>query len=581
VPTNTLQNGLAFFPDAPFMGTIAVPGLSGLGNDSTSPSTNNVTYWTYSDDLTYVKGRHLLKVGLLIEHAFTSKLTATNSRGGYSFSNLAAFFAGTPRQFSGVLPGAVLVRERPNTLFGGYIQDDFKIKPTLTLNLGLRYEGYTVPSDKSGLDSYLDTLASTQTTVGEPFIHPSKKNFAPRLGFAWDVNGDGRTSVRGGAGMYYDTDGTFNSAFGISSFTPPFAPTVVLTNPTFPTPTFPTNTGASGALALRTLDHHIQQPKAVTYNVNIQRDLAHGLVAMVGYAGSQGYDLVTAIEGNPNVPVEQADGSLFFPAGAPRRNTAWTSVDYRTSGGRSHYNALQTTVQKRFAGGYQVQATYTLSKVTDNTQAQLAVDSLGSSVYASNPYDRNQDEGPAVFDIRHVFSANATWQVPDFGKNPFASGWQLNSIVSLRSGLPFSPSISTSNYSRSGNTSGEDRPNLCDPNVDPNSLILHDPLHWFDTSAFCLQPPGYLGNTPRNFLRGPGFANVDYSVVKNTHLAGNSQLQVRVEVFNLLNRANFGTPTRAVFAGASQSDPVLPTAGLVTRTTNTSRQLQISAKVTF
>src|SRR5262249_22465941 len=116
-PTNTLQNGLSFFPEAPFMGLISVPGLTSLGNDSTSPSTNNVTYWTYSDDLTYARGRHLLKVGVLVEHAFTSKLTATNSRGSYSFANLAAFLAGTSRQFSGVLPGAQLARDRPNTMF--------------------------------------------------------------------------------------------------------------------------------------------------------------------------------------------------------------------------------------------------------------------------------------------------------------------------------------------------------------------------------------------------------------------------------------------------------------------------------
>jgi hypothetical protein len=581
LPTNSLSNPLSFFSQAPYMGLLSVPGLTSLGNDGQSPSTNNVTYWTYSDDLTYTKGKHLLKTGLLIEHALTSKQTTTNSRGSYSFASLPAFLAGTPQRFQGVLPGSILVRERPNTLFGIYAQDDFRVSDRVTLNLGLRYEPYTVPADKNGLDAYLpDLVTSSATVVGQPFVNPSKKNIAPRVGFAWDVTGDGRTSVRGGSGLYYDTDGTFNSAFGISSFTPPFAPTVNITNPPFPTPIFPASITATGALALRTLDHDIKQPKAWTYNANVQRELGGGLVAMIGYAGSRGYNLVSAIEGNPTIPVVEPDGSLFFPVGARRRNPAWTSIDLRNSNGHSTYNSMQATVQKRFAQGYQVQLSYTLSKTMDNTQAQLGVDTVNTSVYAMNPYDSNADWSAAAFDIRHVFSANATWEIPGYKQNPLLSGWQVNTIVSLHTGLPFSPSIATSNWSRDGNTSGEDRPNLCDPNVDPSSLISGDPNHWFNTNAFCLQPAGTLGNTPRDFLRGPGFANVDLSFVKNQPIGG-ARLQFRLEIFNLLNHANFGTPNREVFAGATPNDPVLPTAGQITRTTNPSRQLQLSAKVTF
>jgi hypothetical protein len=304
------------------------------------------------------------------------------------------------------------------------------------------------------------------------------------------------------------------------------------------------------------------------------------MVATIGYAGSRGYDLVSAIEGNPVVPVPQLDGALFFPAGAPRRNPAWTSIDLRTSNGRSTYHSLQAMLQKRFSKGYQVQFSYTLSKTMDNTVAQLNVDSVNTSVYAQNPYDPNADWAPAPFDIRHVFAANATWEIPAPSTNALVSGWQINSIVSLRTGLPFSPSISTPNWSRDGNTSGEDRPNV-KPGVDPSSLITGDPNHWFDTSAFVLQPAGFLGNTPRDFLRGPGFADVDLSVVKNQPVGGTVRLQLRLEIFNLFNRANFGTPTRTVFAGATATDPVLQTAGQITRTVNSSRQLQFSAKVVF
>jgi hypothetical protein len=581
LPANALQQPLSFFPQAPYMGAIGVSGLTSLGNDSTTPSTNNVTYWTWSDDLTYTKGKHLFKTGVLIEHAHSSKQTTTNSRGTYNFNNLTQFLMGNANQFQGVLPGSVLVRERPNTLFGFYLQDDYRVTQRLTLNLGARYEFFTVPSEQHGFDAYVPNIyTGNATVVGGPFVNPSLQDIAPRLGFAWDVTGDGRTSVRGGSGLYYDTDGTFNSAFGIAAFTPPFAPTVNLTsNVTFPTPVFPANISTTGSLALRTLDYNIKQPKGWTYNVNVQRELGGNTVATIGYAGSRGYHLVSAIEGNPFVPLVQADGSLFFPAGAPRRNPAWATIDYRTSNGHSTYNALQTSLLKRFNSGYQVQASYTLSKTMDNTQAQLNVDSVNTSVYPQNPYNPDADWAPAAFDYRHVFSANVTWELPGFKTNAALGGWQLNSIVSLRSGLPFSPSLSR-NWSRDGNTSGEDRPNV-KPGTDPAAIIRGNPNQWFDPTAFVLQPQGTLGNTPRDFLRGPRFADVDLSLVKNQKIAGDTRVQIRLEVFNVLNRANFAVPNRVVFSGATATDPILATAGQITHTNNSSRQLQLGIKFIF
>ena len=303
---------------------------------------------------------------------------------------------------------------------------------------------------------------------------------------------------------------------------------------------------------------------------------------MVGYAGSRGYDLVNAIEGNPVVPVVRADGSLFFPAGAPRRNPAWSSIDYRMSDGRSTYHALQSSLMKRFRDGYQVQLSYTLSKAMDNADGQLGTDAVTSSVYPQNPYDLEGEWAVASFDARHVFSANATWELPAFRNHAVLGGWQLNGIVSLHTGYPFSPSIQTPNWSRSGNTStnAEDRPSV-KPGTDPGKIITGDPNHWFDASAFELQPQGTIGSTPRNFLRGPGFANVDMSLVKNQALAGSTRLQFRLEVFNVLNRANFAVPTRAVFAGATQNEAPLATAGQVLRTVNSSRQVQLGIKVLF
>jgi len=582
LPTGPSTPELAQLPGQDIIAVFSTAGLTSLGGAATNPSSNNAYYWTYSDDVSYSSGRHLLKVGTLVEHLRTNKLTATNIRGTYTFPTLTRFLAASPSRFVGVLPGAELERVRPNTLIGFYGQDDFRITDRVTLNLGLRYEFYTIPRDANGFDSELRNIfTDTAFTVGGPFAtNPSTHNFAPRLGFAWDVNGDGRMSVRGGAGVYYDTDGPFNSSFGISNFSPPFAATTTINNPAFPQPAL---TGGTLTVSARTLDYNIRQPYGLTYNVSGQRELRGGLVAMIGYAGSSGHNLITAIEANPAVPQIAADGTKFFPLNAPRRNPAFNNIDYRTNGGHSLYNSLQTVVQKRFSHSYQLQVSYTLAKAMDNTQAQLAADANNSSVYAQDPYDRDAEWARTDFDVRHVMSTNFVWELPGQKSNWLAGGWQLNGIVTARSGVPFTPALGGTNWSRSGNTSGQDRPNLS-PGVDPNSLILGDPNHYFDASGFVLQPAGFLGNAGRNILTGPSYFMTNMSIVKNNRLdalGSGGALQLRLEVFNVLNHANFATPSRTVFAAAAPGESPLPTAGQITRTVTTSRQLQLGIKLLF
>jgi Carboxypeptidase regulatory-like domain/TonB-dependent Receptor Plug Domain/TonB dependent receptor len=572
---------LAFIAGQEQMGVISVGGLSPLGGTTTNPSSNNSFYWTWSDDLSYVKGRHLLKTGALVEHLRTNKLTATNIRGSYTFANVRTFLAGTPTRFVGVPPGAQLERVRPNTLFGVYMQDDYRATERLTLNLGLRYEFYTLPAEANGLDTTLRDIVNDKAfTVGAPFgENPSRGNIAPRLGFAWDVGGDGKTAVRGGAGIYHDTDGPFNSAFGIASFSPPFAATATINNPTFPRPASLT----AGAASARTIDYNIKQPYGVTYNVSVQSELAGQIAATIAYAGSRAYNLVSAIEANPIVPTIQADGSKFFAAGAPRRNPAFGPIDYRTNGGHSVYNSLQLSAQKRFSHRYQLQAAYTLAKAMDNLQAQLNADVNNSSVYPQDPYDRDIDWARSDFDVRHVFSSNFVWDVPGRANSAWLGGWQFNGIVTFRTGVPFTPALGATNWSRSGNTSGEDRPNLR-PGVNPEDLVLGQPDRWFDSSGFALPAQGTFGNAGRNSLTGPKFAMTNISVVKNTKLGalgGGGQLQLRFEMFNLFNRANFATPDRTVFAAASATETPLATAGRITRTVTSSRQVQLGAKLLF
>jgi hypothetical protein len=583
LPVWPIQPDLAFVPDQDLIGTIAVGGLTTMGGTGNNPSTNNAFYWTFSDDVAYTKGRHLFKAGTLIEHVRTNKLTATNIRGAYTFNGLPQFLAGTASRFQGVLPGSNLERVRPNTLFGFYVQDDFRARSNLTLNLGLRYEFYTLPREADGLDTaLLNIVTDTAFTPGALFAeNPSLQNFAPRLGFAWDVTNDGRTAVRGGAGMYHDTDGTFNSAFGIAAFSPPFAAVTTINNPPFPDPPL---TGTT-ALTARTLDYNIRQPYGITYNVSVQRELAGDMVVTVGYAGSRGEDLMSAVEGNPAVPQILEDGTKFFPPGTPRRNPAWGPIDYRTTGGRSWYNALLTSVQKRFSRRYQFQAAYTFGKAEDNTQAQLAADANNSSVFPQDPYDRDSDRARTDFDVRHVFTANFVWDLPGPAEHRLYGGWQLNGIVTLRSGVSFTPTIGGAGgaWTRSGNNAGQDRPNLR-PGVNPDELILGGADRYFDPSGYVLQPQGFLGNAGRNSLTGPGYATSNLSLVKNTRLGfmgSDGSLQLRLEVFNVLNRANFAVPDRTVFAATRVGEDPLPTAGRLSRTITSARQLQLGVKLLF
>lgn len=580
---------LAFVPGQAAIGEIAVSGLDVFGPTRNNPSNNDIEYFTFSNDLSASKGRHLLKAGVLIERVHTYSLTSTNLRGRFVFSSLQNFLAGSPSRFTGVLPGAQIERSRRSTLFGFYVQDDLTLHNRLTVNLGLRYEFATVPNDVNHRDSSLRNLLSDgDFTVGPIFENPSLRNLGPRGGFAWDVAGDGKMSVRGGAGVYYDTDGTFNTALLAATFSPPFTFPVNVRNPAFPRPSLaldPTDRAA------RAIDYHVQQPRMVTGHLDLEREVATNLVVRAGYAGSRGYNLVQAIEGNPAIPQILSDGTKFFPLDAARQNPSWGSIDLRTAGGRSWYNALQLAATKRFSQGLRWQVSYTLANVTDETQGQVGVDATNSSVFPQDPIDPRNDRGPADFDVRHVLAMNVTWELP-IGEQltglagALGRGWQINGVGLVRSGVPFSPAIQTGvNWSRSGNVANgaENRPNLR-PGVRPEDIVLGGPNRYFEPTAFVLQPQGFLGNAGRNMLRGPGFVNVDVSAVKqhSWHKSGKGRaIEFRVEAFNVFNRANFSIPNRVVFAGNHEGEAPLTTAGQITSTVNDARQVQLGVKFKF
>lgn len=576
---------LAFLSGQQAIGNLLIGGRE-FGPDRTHPQRQDIQFFTFSDDIAFSRGRHFLKAGVLIERVHSETESATGVRGRYTFANVQTFLAGIPSRFTGVLPGYELARSRRNTIIGAYLQDDLTAHARLTLNLGVRYEFYTVPNDRHGRDSALrDLLHDSEFTVGPIFQNPSLKNFGPRMGFAWDASGTGKTAVRGGAGIYYDTEGPFNSAMLAAAFSPPSAFSLNQANPTFPRPSLDLATIEHSA---RGLDYYVRQPRMLAGHLNLQTELLPGLVVTAGYAASRGYNLVQAVEGNPVVPQVMADGTLSFPAGASRRNLSWESIDFRTTNGHSTYNALQLGATKRYSNGHRWQVSYTLAKAVDDTQGQTAGDATNSSVFPQNPIDPRADRGPADFDVRHVLAANFTWALP-LGESltgvagALARGWQINGLTLLRSGIPFSPAIQNgSDWSRSGNIApgSEDRPNLR-PGVRIEDVVLGGPARYFDPNAFELQARGLLGNAGRNVLTGPGLVTVDLSLVKSSDwgvLGENGQIELRLEAFNVFNRVNFALPNRVVF---SSSGAALPTAGRITSTATDARQVQLGLKLRF
>jgi hypothetical protein len=327
----------------------------------------------------------------------------------------------------------------------------------------------------------------------------------------------------------------------------------------------------------------------------------------LGYVGSRGLNLTQAIEGNPTIPQILADGQPFWPVGNnPRVNPNWAAVDFRTAGGESWYNALQVGLTKRLSHGLQFQSSYTWSKTLDDTQAQIGPsDDLSSSGRASYPMNPQLDWAPSSFDVAQNWRFNVIYHLPRTGLRSAAgailNGWWVSTIVSVQSGYPFTPGIQGDRSHQVQFNQGIDHPNLV-PGRSIDSITngvstgngvnpcptageaLGTPDLWFDPCAFGLQPAGFLGNAGRSILRGPGLANLDFSAVKDTRLGflGESgNLEFRAEFFNFLNRANFGQPSRFVFAGKSTGELPLTNAGLITNTITASRQIQLALKILF
>jgi hypothetical protein len=584
IESNTTATLPEFVPGRGISGAIDIGGMKRFGPQSSANLRLVQNVFSLQDDLVHTRGRHTLKAGGLIEHYQDNMVNPTFSLGIYRFANLNTFLRATPTNFIGLTPEAQFDRYWNFTLFGLYAQDDYQVTPNLTINGGLRYEFTTMPKDKYGRDSALPDLTASAPTTGQLYDNSNYKNVSPRGGFAWDIFGDGRTSLRGGYGLYFNTNSHQNLIVTVTN--PPATPRPVIVNPTFPSPPF----DRAGAISIRPIQWDLETPRVHVFNMNVQREIWQNASVMLGYAGSRGRHLLRSNDVNTAPATTLPDGTVFIPAGTPRPNTAFSTIELKSSDGESWYNALIVDVRKRFNAGFSVQGSYTLSKSEDTTQASTFFsDATNGTTTAFPEYIPGYNKGLSDFDTRHVFVMNFTLNLPGTEVlGGIFSGWQASGIWNMRSGQPLTAFVQ-SNRSRSlwnpslGPGIGQDRPSYA-PGYGPDNAVVGRVDQWFNPAAFVLQPAGTFGNTGRGDFIGPNLRTLDLALSKRAafkRFGNDGRLEFRIEAFNVLNRANFGPPALVAFAGPSDGEAPLSTFGRITTTITSARQIQLGIRALF
>lgn len=586
VEANTTQPVSPFVPGRPTMGDIDIGGIPRFGPQASADVKLYQDVYSLAADATASRGRHLLKAGGLVERYVDQEINPTFSLGIYNFANLESFLRNRPLRFVGLTPEGDFSREWRFTLFGLYLQDEWRVSERVTLNGGLRLEYQTLPVDSEGRDSTLVEVTDTAPYVGQLYQDPGP-SLSPRVGFSWDVEGDGRTALRGGYGLYYNTNGQQHLIVTVTN--PPVTPRPVIANPSFPQPDF----SQLGVVSIRPVQWDIETPRVHVFNLNLQRQLGWSTLLTLGYAGSRGERLWRNSDVNVPVPTTLADGTLFYPPTAARPNPGFSAIEQKTSDGRSWYDAFIFEL-RRSARGLSFQSSYTWSRNTDTTQASTFFsDATNGTVSYFPEFLPDYNKGPADYHTTHNWVFNLIWDIPlGREKSGFArallSGWQLAAIGQLRSGPPLTLFVGA-NRSRSrwspslGPGQGFDRPSLA-PGYTTKSAVLGSPDQWFDPAAFVLQPAGTYGDLGRGALYGPDLRSVDVALKKQfpwTRLGPGGRVELRIEAFNVFNRANFGIPSLQAFAGLTDNEQPLATLGRIRQTVTSSRQIQLGLRVQF
>jgi hypothetical protein len=575
VPNNAeVQGGLP---------AILISGFSPrLGSPDFLPKFQHSEQFQYTDTVSWTKGLHVIRFGTDVMLPLKlNYLDVPNTRGRLtydgSFTQFAGGLSGTGNALADFLVGTArnaalsnlnIVNQR-RFMYAFFGQDDWKVRRDLTLNLGLRYDvgspAYEVNNRLTNFDPVAARNATTNaqaiaslriasdgSLASRALVNPDRTNFAPRIGFAYSPTD--RWVVRGGYGIYYNLLDRMGSEDQLS-LNPPFLVNFNFTSNTITpvatfTTGFPTNTLDPATVVLTQVQLRAANSNASTsyiqqYSIGVQRELANDWLAEIAYVGSKGTHLYTLRDLNQPLPGQTSlSRAQRFPY------PAFGLIEYRDDNGVSNYNSMELTLDKRFRAGYTIRAAYTYSKSLDNSFEHLT--SGGSNSFPQNARDIHSWYGLSDFDVRHRFVANGILELP-FGRGrkyfqngigaKALGGWELSGDLNLRSGKPFTVTQSGDPLSL-GSLSTTLPDLISDPNVSNPTID-----RWFNPAAFQLltATSNRFGSEGRNVLIGPGFATLDFSIHRRFDLgAENRYLDFRWEVFNALNRANFGLPNRTI-----------------------------------